>query len=342
MSKLWNVYCVDCKKRKYFNMNCGKKYLLILSFFCLNLSAFSQDTLVNKLDSLGLKKDTSGKQINNTNPAAYNKKTQLSPKTYFILLGSDLKQEFTKPFHMKGKDWRNFGIFAAGTGVLFLVDKPIQQAALKLRQRNTSVNDISHYVTNFGGLYEGYTLAALAGYGLIFKKKKTVTTTLLATQAYITGAAVQTVLKYLTGETRPSYYGPDQVATPKFLGPFSKVQRDPSGKVTYSAFPSGHTTVAFAAATVFSMEYKDKPWVGILAYSAASLIGISRVTENMHWTTDVVVGAALGYLTGRHVVDNYHRYAKIRAPEQAKNTLSFHLQYNYGHLEPGIVYTFRR
>jgi hypothetical protein len=233
-------------------MNFGKKWILILSILCANFTAFSQDSLVNKVDSLELKKDSSGNPINNTNPSAYNNKTQLTPKSYLVLLGSSIKQEFTKPFHMNGKDWKNFGIFAAGTGALFLVDKPIQQAALKLRNRNTSVNDLSHYVTNFGGLYEGYTLAALASYGLIFKKKKTVTTTLLATQAYITGAAIQTVLKYLTGETRPSYYGPDQLATPRFLGPFSKVQKDANGKVTYSAFPSGHTTVAFAAATVFS------------------------------------------------------------------------------------------
>lgn len=323
-------------------MNFGKKWVLILSILCANFTAFSQDTLVNKLDSLGLKKDSSGSQINNTNPSAYNQRTQLTPKTYFVLLGSSIKQEFTKPFHMNGKDWKNFGIFAAGTGALFLADQPIQRAALKLRNRNTSVNNISHYVTNFGGLYEGYTLAALASYGLIFKKKKTVTTTLLATQAYITGAALQTVLKYITGETRPSYYGPDQVAKPRFLGPFTKVQRDANGKKTYSAFPSGHTTVAFAAATVFASEYKNKPWVGIVAYSAASLIGVSRVTENMHWTTDVFVGAALGYLTGKHIVNNYHRYAKIKAPDQPKNTVSFHLQYNFGHLEPGIVYTFRK
>jgi membrane-associated phospholipid phosphatase len=323
-------------------MNFGKKYLFVLSLLCLNLTAFSQDTLVNKLDSLGRKKDTSGNQINNINPQAYNKKTELTPKTYFILLGSDLKQEFTKPFHMRGKDWKNFGIFAAGTGALFLVDKPIQQAALKLRNRNTSVNDISRYVTSVGGIYEGATLAALASYGLIFKHKKVVTTTLLATQAYITGAAVETVLKFLAGETRPNYYGPDQVASPRFLGPFTKVQRDYNGKKTYSSFPSGHATVAFAAATVFASEYRNKPAIPIIAYTVASLIGASRVTENAHWTTDVVVGAALGYLTGKHIVNNYHRYAKIKAPEQEKNTISFHLQYNYGHFEPGIIYTFRK
>ncbi len=323
-------------------MKFGKKWLIAFSLVCMHFTSFSQDTLAHKLDSLGLKKDSSGNQINNINPQAYNKKTQLTPKTYFILLGSDLKQEFTKPFHMTGKDWRNFGIFAAGTGALYLVDKPIQQAALKLKNRNTSVNDISHYITNAGGIYEGFTLAGLASYGLIFKRKKVVTTTLLATQAYITGAAVETVLKFLAGETRPNYYGPDQVASPRFLGPFTKVQRDYNGKKTYSSFPSGHATVAFAAATVFASEFRDKPAIPIIAYTAASLIGASRVTENAHWTTDVVVGAALGYLTGKHIVNNYHRYAKIKAPEQAKNTIRFHLQYNYGHFEPGIVYTFRK
>ena len=243
---------------------------------------------------------------------------------------------------MKGKDWKNFGIFAAGTGALFLVDKPIQQAALKLRERNTSVNDISHYVTNLGGVYEGVTLAGFACYGLIFKDKKMVTTTLLATQAYITGAAVVTVVKFLTGETRPSYYRPDQVASPRFLGPFTKAERDANGKKTYSSFPSGHTTVAFAVATVFASEYRDKPFIPVLAYTVASLIGISRVTENVHWTTDVFVGAALGYLTGKNIVNTYHRFAKTTESAKPRNTISFHLQYNFGHFEPGLVYTFRK
>jgi membrane-associated phospholipid phosphatase len=98
--------------------------------------------------------------------------------------------------------------------------------------------------------------------------------------------------------------------------------------------------VAFAAATVFAMEYKDKPIVPILAYAAASLVGVSRITENKHWATDVLVGAGLGYLSGRQVVNNYHRYARLKAPKQKGNTVSFNLQYMYGQLVPGIVYTF--
>jgi membrane-associated phospholipid phosphatase len=321
-------------------MNFGKKWLFIF-MMCTPFAGFAQDTLINKLDSLTRKKDSAGQQINNINPKAYNQRTALDVKSYFVLLGSNLKQEFTKPFHMTKKDWRNFGIFTAGAAGLFLADKPIQKEALKFRNRNTAVNDISKYVTNFGGLYEGYTLAGLAAYGLIFKNKKIFTTTLLATQSYITAAALETVLKYLSGETRPSYYGPEQVASPRFLGPFSKTQKDATGRTTYSSFPSGHTTVAFAAATVFASEYRDKPLIPIISYSAASLIGFSRITENKHWATDVLVGAAVGFLAGKQVVNNYHRYAKLKAPQQAKNSVSFTLHYSYGHFEPGLVYKFR-
>ena len=321
-------------------MRLRKKWLLIL-MLSVPCAAFSQDTLVNKLDSLSRKKDSAEKQINNISPSAYNESTQLTFKTYFILLGSDLKQEFTKPFHMTKKDWVNFGKFAAVTVALSFADEPIQKAALKLRTRNTGINNASKYVTNFGGIYEAYTLAGLGAYGFILKNEKIKTTTLLATQAYITAGALESVMKYVSGRTRPSFYDASAEAEPKFLGPFSKTATTSSGKKIYSSFPSGHTTVAFAAATVFASEYRDKPIVPIIAYSAATLIGISRITENKHWSTDVFVGAAVGFLAGKNIVNNYHRYAKLKAPNQKKNSVSINLNYSQGHWEPGLVYKFK-
>ena len=307
----------------------------------LPVAGFSQnDSLGNKLDSLEQKVGVEG-QTNNINPSAYNETTKLTFNSYFILLGSSLKQEFTKPFHMTKKDWGNLGKFTAVTVALSFADEPIQKSALKLRNRNTGVNGVSKYVTNFGGIYEVYTLAGLGVYSLIFKDEKLKTTTLLATQAYVTGASVGTVLKFLSGRTRPSNYGAAVEAEPSFRGPFSKTAKDANGKKVYSSFPSGHTTVAFAAATVFASEYKDRPIVPIIAYTVASLIGVSRITENKHWTTDVFVGAALGFLSGKQVVNNYHRYAKLKSSEHKKNELSFNLNYSYGHWEPGLVYKLR-
>lgn len=318
------------------------RYLL---FFLLSIpvSAFSQqtDTLINKLDSLSRKTDSAGGQINNISPIAYNENTKLTFNTYFILLGSDLKQSFTKPFHMKKRDWDNLGKFALVAGALSLADEPIQKGAVNLHNGSPGLANVSKYVTNFGGIYEAYTLAAIGVYGFIFKKEKMQTTTLLATQAYLAAGAVESVTKFLSGRTRPSYYPAGTEAEPRFLGPFSKTATSSSGKKVYSSFPSGHTTVAFAAATVFALEYKDKLIIPIIAYSAATMIGLSRITENKHWSTDVLVGAALGFLTGKEVVNNYHRYSKLKAPNQKKNTVTFNLNYSSGYFEPGLIYKFK-
>jgi membrane-associated phospholipid phosphatase len=248
-----------------------------------------------------------------------------------------LKQAFTKPFHISGKNWHTAGTFAVVLGAVALADRPIQQWALDLRNSNTGLSVISRYVTHFGGAYEGYTLGA---YGFLFKNHKMQTTTLLAVQSYITGAAVQYVVKFLTGRQRPLAVSRNQgVGSPSFRGPFQSL-KNAEGNQLNGSFPSGHTTLAFAAATVYALEYKNKPWVPVFAYTAASLIGLSRLTENKHWATDVLAGAALGYLRGKQVVNNYHRYAKLRAPGRRRTSVSYSIGYSNGQLMPSMVYRF--
>jgi hypothetical protein len=321
------------------------RQLFVLVLVSLSYVSYSQqpDTLIKKLDSLSKKSDSTGKAIVNTNPQAYEGRAELNSSSYFILLGSDLKQAFTKPFHMKSRDWKYLGLFTAGAVGVSLADKPVQQFALRLRKSTPDVGNVGRYVTNFGGLYELYTLGAFGLYGFVFKNEKMKTTTLLASQAYITGAAVQAVVKSITGRERPYTTNPDSIqASPSFHGPTYKGVKDINNRPLHSSFPSGHTTVAFAAATVFAIEYKNRPWIPVFAYSAATLIGLSRITENKHWASDVLVGAALGYLTGRQVSNNFHRYATIRNnAKPKKGSVSLNLQYSYGTIMPGIVYRFR-
>ncbi len=299
------------------------------------------DTLVKKLDSLRSQKDSAGARNNNIDKGAYNKNTQFTFSSYFILLASDLKQEVTAPFHFKEKDLVRVGEIGLATGLLLSADEPVQQFALRLRDSSQAVRNVSSHITKFGGNYETYTLAALGAYSFIFKNKKLQTTTLLATQAYLTGTIMERVLKFLFGRQRPYYFNPNAVeAEPTFHGPFFQGGRDINGKRLSNSFPSGHATVAFAAATVFALEYKDKPFIPILSYTAATLIGLSRITENKHWTTDVFVGAVLGYYTGKQVVNNYHRYAKLKSPRQRKINVTFNLEYFQGRTLPGLVYSF--
>jgi hypothetical protein len=234
------------------------------------------------------------------------------------------------------QDWHRFAGLVGGTVVLSFVDKPLQRGIMKATDSSRNIKKVSDYVTSFGGVYEGYTLVALGAYGFIFKNEKVKTTTLLATQSYITAGLIETVLKELTKRERPYYVAPGETeAKGRFHGPFYHAGQE------FKSFPSGHTTAAFAAATVYAMEYKKSIIVPIVSYTAASLVGLSRITENKHWATDVVLGATLGYLCGRQVVNNYHRYAKIKSPKKKNNrSVSLDLNYNLDHIEPALVYKF--
>lgn len=72
----------------------------------------------------------------------------------------------------------------------------------------------------------------------------------------------------------------------------------PNGQDNQS-FPSGHTSNAFAVATVAQQHYGWK--IGVPAYGLAGLMGISRIHQDKHWLSDVVAGATLGYISGRTV-----------------------------------------
>lgn len=307
-----------------------------------NSFAQQKDTLVNKLDSLRNISDSTMPQKNIINPKVYTNSTRISFPNYFILLGDDLKQDITSPFHQTAATWKYIGIYAASmTAFSVAFDEPVQRSASSLRNNSKTVASISGYVTKFGGLYEVYTLGALGSYGFLFHNNKMQTTTLLATQAYVTGSLLETGLKYLTGRQRPSYYDPNHIEPePTFHGTAFSFGNNVYRHKISTAFPSGHTTVVFAAATVFAKEYKNIPWVPVVAYSAASLVGLSRITQNAHWATDVIAGATLGYLCGTQVVNNYHRYAKLKAPHKS-GTVFFNLNYNGYNFEPGFTYTFR-
>ena len=196
------------------------------------LIAQQKDTLIKKLDSLTNKTDSVGaKQKNVIVPEAYNETTKITTGVYFTLLISDVKQQWTAPFRATGSDWIKVGGFAAFiTAVSLFADKPINKFAVNIRNQSSTAVSVSTYVTNFGGAYEAYTLAAFAAYGYIFKKEKTKTTTWLATQAYLSAALKETTMKYLTGRQRPSYYDPVTHQNNNiFHGPFYQFTKDKNG-----------------------------------------------------------------------------------------------------------------
>lgn len=95
-------------------------------------------------------------------------------------------------------------------------------------------------------------------------------------------SGVTTFLKYTVGRTRPSYGDSDDFK--------------PFGGGT--SFPSGHTALAFAVATVIADETRDG-WSDALVYGAATLTAYARMNDDRHWASDVLAGALVGHLSAR-------------------------------------------
>jgi membrane-associated phospholipid phosphatase len=66
-----------------------------------------------------------------------------------------------------------------------------------------------------------------------------------------------------------------------------------------NSFISGHTSSMFTIATVLNEFYGHK--VGVPAYAIAVFVGTTRLSKNVHYLSDVVAGAAIGYIVGRTV-----------------------------------------
>jgi membrane-associated phospholipid phosphatase len=81
----------------------------------------------------------------------------------------------------------------------------------------------------------------------------------------------------------------------------------------YRSFPSGHATSAFAAAAAVSSEtsrwWPETRWIiGPILYTGAALTGVSRMYNNRHWASDVLVGAGIGTFAGLKVVRYHHTH----------------------------------
>jgi membrane-associated phospholipid phosphatase len=71
------------------------------------------------------------------------------------------------------------------------------------------------------------------------------------------------------------------------------------------SMPSGHSTVAWAMLSSYAMEFSDRPWLAASLYAVAASTSLSRVHDQDHWMSDVVMGAGIGFL-GARLVRNWN------------------------------------
>lgn len=205
---------------------------------------------------------------------------------YLKLIWADTKETATEPLRWDGEDWRNVGLVSGGLVVIgAFADESIRNTAQ--RNRTTGADNFFRHVEKFGT--KQYGLPVLAGfyaYGKLGDDYNAQTTALDGLSASLISALVTSTIKGVVGRARPN--------TGLGAGHFRPLQGD------YS-FPSGHATGAFMFASVIAAHY-DSPWVDATAYGIATLVGVARIEQNAHWTSDVIAGGLIGGLIGHHLV----------------------------------------
>jgi len=193
----------------------------------------------------------------------------------------DQKDIWTSPLHIHTVEDAIPWILVGGTTAAFIASDH-----WTARQLPNTVDQvaISKDVSQLGA---GYTIVPIAaGFyigGAFAHNEKARETGVLGAEAIVDSAIVATVLKLATQRERP-------------------LEGNRNGRFFQggSSFPSGHSAVSWALASVVAHEY-NKGWYPYAAYGLASLVSFSRLSGQNHFPSDIVAGSAIGWFTGRYV-----------------------------------------
>ena len=199
------------------------------------------------------------------------------------------------------------GSALAITGVLIKTDQQTYQALYDWKQSHTAIKDVSPVITNLGdGRASMLIFGGFLAYSYIDDDRTALQAGKIGLESFFLSGIVAQILKHTFGRERPSNAS---VSGGRWNGAFLLLNQG-SGKrggyAQYDAFPSGHTTSIFAAATTLSEIYGDSPWVSYASYSVASVVAVSRVTEQAHWISDCFVGGLIGYFSTQLVLHLNH------------------------------------
>lgn len=192
------------------------------------------------------------------------------------------------PLHWDRGSWTQAAVAVASVALLTREDSRIDSAIQ--RNRSSRTDSVSRAVTPFGSYAGiGLSVASLGG-GLLFRNAELRDIGRDALEAEFFAAGIVTpLLKRTAGRLRPA-----QGSDADEYRPLSNGQ----------SFPSGHSTEAFAVASVIAA--RSKGWiVPAVAYTLASGVALARMNDRAHFASDVVAGAVIGTAIGQSVVRSH-------------------------------------
>lgn len=133
----------------------------------------------------------------------------------------------------------------------------------------------------------------LYGAGALSKRKSLTQTAHALAQAAVLALGISSTYKVFTGRMGPMSHDLTVMASDISHAFRFGILRGGA----FQGWPSSHTSVAFAMAFALITLYPEKKWLKYAGVIYALYIGIG-VSTNIHWFSDVVMGAILGTIIG--------------------------------------------
>lgn len=229
-------------------------------------------------------------------------------KEIFQYVGRDQGAILTSPLRMDSTEAWIWGV----TGVSMIVLMPTYNARRSVDEKYVTgiERENAQYVSFFKRLTwlgDGMVLygasAVSYGVGAVTDQSRVQQVSAHWLEALIDTGLWVTGIKMLAGRNRPGPHDPES----EFGGPVGYFKNQGAN----SSFPSGHSALAFASASVLTREAKGNLWVGVPLYVMAGGVGYSRMHAEKHWFSDVIVGAAIGHSIGMLVENRHHRATDV-------------------------------
>jgi membrane-associated phospholipid phosphatase len=198
-----------------------------------------------------------------------------------------------QPINWELSDWGKLGLTTATTFILIHYDDVIRNEIKKLNFNRKSIP--IEFGRILGEIYTTVLISgafAITGFSSENYKHKKIAYEILQSAFY--AGIIATSLKFIFGRARP--YNELGKVSFQSLNRFSD---------DYWSFPSVHATLAFSLSTVLS-DHVESDLLKLLVFTPAFLTAYSRVAQDYHWTSDVVLGAAIGYFVGKWVTSNHN------------------------------------
>jgi membrane-associated phospholipid phosphatase len=221
--------------------------------------------------------------------------TVLGNKYNLSQFGHETVGFFVQPTKWDGGDWLRLGVMGGATFLTMQVDQPIRDAVLRDNKRYFYSVPIEG-ARMYGELYSPVVFfIGFAAHSLIANDMSTRKIAYEIGQASLYTGAVVLTMKSIIGRARPH----DNLGRATYHS-FTFIGDD------YHSLPGGHTATAFVISTVLSRNVHPT-WLKVLLYLPAIITPISRVYQDMHWTSDNILGGAIGFFIATWVVDQHEQ-----------------------------------